>query len=72
MKKLNKSTVIGMVIISGILILESLTGLPDFIQGAGLGVGLAFMLTGIYSANFGASKLKDFKKKFFNEYTNRK
>lgn len=68
MKKLNKNTVVGMVIIAALLLLN----VPDFIRGVGLGTGLAFMLTGIYITNYDVSKLKGFKKKFFNKHLNRK
>ena len=62
MKKPNKFLSIGLAIIAVMLLLKHFSiQLPDFIEGLGYGIGIAFELIGIYSINHDIHKLKNYK-----------
>ena len=66
MKKLNNYVCFGL-LFNGIgLISSRFNLLPDFIEGLCVGVGLTFILIGMYAENHDISVLKKYKKTLFN------
>lgn len=66
-KKMNNYICLGLVL-NGIWILSiRFNLLPDFIEGVIVGLGLLFVLIGIYCEKYDISKIKKYKKNLFSK-----
>lgn len=68
MKKSNLLFIIGALIVGIMMILRELSiKMPDFVEGLGLGMGIACELMGAYAMNHDLSKLRNFKKRLLKK-----
>lgn len=66
MKKMNNYICYGL-LLNGIWILSiRFNLLTDFIEGVMVGLGLLFVIIGMYYEKYDISKIKNYKKKFLN------
>jgi hypothetical protein len=67
MKKFNKYINFGL-IFNGISIISyRFNLLPSFVQGLSVGLGIIFILIGMYAQNHDISKFKNYKKNIWNK-----
>ncbi|WP_308780697.1 hypothetical protein [uncultured Clostridium sp.] len=69
MKKMNNYICCGLLLNAIWILSIRYNLLPDFIEGAIVGLGLLFVLIGICFEKYGISKIKNYKKNLFSRIT---